>query len=91
MTTQIDMKPSWFVRNARRYRAWCNVTRCSRCNLVAKYEDMHPIDPCPTCGSCVIEDVGRWVLKRPGTWWKLWTDAVWGWELHPGAPKGGAS
>jgi predicted RNA-binding Zn-ribbon protein involved in translation (DUF1610 family) len=56
----IHIEPSWFVRNARVYRAWCLVTVCRDCGLRAKYEDAHPVDPCPNCGGEMVKSVGKW-------------------------------
>jgi DNA-directed RNA polymerase subunit RPC12/RpoP len=30
------------------------ITKCKNCDLTALYEDMHPINPCPRCGSKII-------------------------------------
>jgi predicted RNA-binding Zn-ribbon protein involved in translation (DUF1610 family) len=56
----IHIEPSWFVRNVRRYKTWCSITVCEDCGLRAKYEDCHPVHPCPNCGSRMVEHVGRW-------------------------------
>lgn len=68
-----NLKPSLFVRTSRVYKTWCNVTVCSQCGQKAKYEDQHPIDPCMTCGSKVIQKVGYWKPKRD-PWWLFWVD-----------------
>ena len=79
--TELHVKPSHFVRVTRVYRSWCTITVCGDCGLRAKYEDCHPVEPCPNCGGKLAEMVGRWVRVRRGTWWKLWTDAVYRWQV----------
>lgn len=56
-----SVEPSYFVRTTCRFRTWCNITVCGECGLRAKYEDCHPIDPCPDCGAEMKEHVGKWV------------------------------
>ncbi len=56
------ISPSWFVRNARIYRKWCDVSVCKECGTRAKYEDMHPNNPCPECGGGVVKRTGRWIV-----------------------------
>ena len=69
----IHIQPSWFVKMARVYLAWCPVTVCEECNQTAKYEDAHTVNPCTNCGSRVIQRVGRWIkAKKP--WYQLWTN-----------------
>ena len=40
---------------------WDNVTVCKDCSRTALYEDQHPVNPCPSCGSTVIQKTGRWL------------------------------
>jgi predicted RNA-binding Zn-ribbon protein involved in translation (DUF1610 family) len=65
-----QVSPSFHVKHSRIYLDWCSITVCSQCKRTAKYEDQHPVDPCPNCGSKKIrERVGRWNLEKP-TWEK---------------------
>jgi hypothetical protein len=59
----MNIKPSWFVKLTRIYKSWCNVVLCEKCGLKAKYEDCHPVEPCPNCGNRLTERVGRWKNK----------------------------
>lgn len=74
-----SIPPSWYVREMYNYHGWCNVTQCVSCGLTGKYEQLHPVDPCPTCGNKVEQKVGRWVDTEKFTWWK---------ELLGKSPKG---
>ena len=75
--TQISIKPSFYVRCTSIYLYWCNVVICKNCNLVAQYDDMHPVNPCPNCGKSLIEHVGRWI-KPKRTWYgKLISKGYW--------------
>lgn len=77
-----SIPPSSFVRMARVYLAWCSVSICEECGMVAKYEDMHPVDPCPFCGSAVNVAVGRWE-PAANHWWEFWKYGKGKWILHP--------
>jgi hypothetical protein len=62
----IHIPPSWFVRTTCRYLSWCSITHCPDCGLRAKYEDCHPVDPCPSCGGKLQVAVGHWkVTVKP--------------------------
>ena len=60
---RISIPPSFFVRETRVYKSWCNVTECPDCGVRGKYEDAHIVNPCFNCGVKVKEKVGRWKLK----------------------------
>lgn len=76
------VRPSWFVRNARRYLSWCRVTRCSDCGLIAKEEDYGSC--CMNCGSqSHSEEVGRWVVTKRGFLFGLFTSTEKGyWQIR---------
>lgn len=38
---------------------WQSTTLCQNCQRIKPYTEQHPADPCPKCGSKVIECVGR--------------------------------
>ena len=64
----------WHIRPTylRRSSTWINGAKCSVCNTTGTYEDLHPVDPCPRCGSKSIREiVVRWEPKK--TWWTWWT------------------
>jgi len=48
------------------------ITRCNKCGLTGLYEDLHPVKPCPKCGSKVEEfGSGKWSeIDRIGQWIK---------------------
>ncbi len=87
MNSEIDKKinqsipPSWYVKHTYRYTNWCSICECLNCGLLGKYEDLHPANPCPSCGKAVKEKVGRWKkIKLP--WWNFWTEKGY-WEVLP--------
>lgn len=42
---------------------WISVSNCTKCDAVGAREDVHPVNPCPCCGSKLSEKVGRWVIE----------------------------
>lgn len=78
----IHIEPSWFVRQTRIFRAWCSVTVCKECGLRAKYEDCHPVDPCPNCGGRVAKHVGRWETTVKPALFGLWRRERGEWVLR---------
>jgi rRNA maturation endonuclease Nob1 len=79
----INVEPSFFVRQTRIYKKWCAVTNCRECDLKAKYEDCHPVDPCPNCGGKLIEKVGRWNVTVKPILFGLLRKERGEWELKP--------
>lgn len=68
----LHVPPSWFVRQTCTFRLWCSIALCRTCGLHAKYEDAHPVSPCPRCGQRLSTGVGRWVDPIKASWlWKL--------------------
>lgn len=78
---KIHIPPSLFVRQTRVYRQWCHVSFCNNCGLVAKYEDVHPVDPCPHCGEKLEKVVGRWRTTKPALLLGLLRREQGEWEL----------
>lgn len=79
--SRIYIPSSWFVKFTRCYKQWCAITECKGCGLRAKYEDVHPVDPCPNCGGEVIEKVGRWTIVKKPKWYQFWKRKIGEWEL----------
>jgi rubrerythrin len=58
---------------------YANITICTKCKRTSLYEDTHPANPCPSCGSTVREFVGKWIkpvykflfLKIRDGYWQL--------------------
>lgn len=77
----VQVPPSSYVRMTRRYRVWTDIVVCQACGLTAKYEDCHPVNPCPNCGNYHLrEKSGRWVTtKRP--FLGLFGEEVGHWEV----------
>ncbi len=82
-----SLPPSWFVRSTRTYLQWAKVSLCPGCGFRGKYEDMHPVDPCPRCGNgSPVVCTGRWAVVRiePVVWFGFlmpFSRDVWGWEI----------
>ena len=43
------LKPSYYRYNV----GYWNICKCTNCGLTGMYEDLHPFDACPDCGSKV--------------------------------------
>lgn len=70
MSERNHIKPSFFVKSTRRYLQWCCITECIECGTRGKYEDMHPVNPCPMCGNKLEVNVGKWI--DTSSKWKFW-------------------
>lgn len=57
-----------------------NVMGCN-CGFVDNSTLLFVTRVCPACGDKLWPLVGRRVLKYNGTWWKLWLDKKYNWEL----------
>ena len=76
----IHIRPSFFVRQTRIYKAWCRVTQCHVCETIGKYEDFHPVNPCYVCGASSKwkrEGVGKWISLSKWYNPKSWYHGYW--------------
>ncbi len=45
------LKPSYYGYNG----GYWNICKCTNCELTGMYEDLHPVNACPDCGSQVVK------------------------------------
>ena len=67
----LNFEKAMSIHVAPQYSAYkggfANITVCIRCDRTALYQDQHPVNPCPLCGSKVSEYLDG---SRVGTWVK---------------------
>lgn len=68
---------------------WVQITVCTKCGQRAARTTVHPVTPCPACGSMVEETTGRWIIDskpKKGVLWRFLPTmklSTGHWELHP--------
>ena len=85
--TRAHIPPTWAARQMTNVHRWQNVSVCS-CGMHGLREDIHPVNPCPLCGSTDLQNVvGRWV-DDPHPWWAFWRKPSGRWlTLTPSSRK----